>query len=108
MEEDQVQRTGHRLLQAGLEGKVYCGVIALQSLECTGHHRNGEEKSHQELHRGSGESLEIALDKERRSMWRNRCHLNTSRGLINLDWVAWARVSDVERPETPNDPRIHH
>jgi len=23
-------------------------------------------------------------------------------------WVAWARVYDVVRPETPNEPRIHH
>lgn len=23
-------------------------------------------------------------------------------------WVIWARVYDVERPETPNDPRLHH
>ena len=29
-------------------------------------------------------------------------------GLDHPGWVAWARVSDVERPETPGEPRIHH
>ncbi len=28
--------------------------------------------------------------------------------LLLYYWVAWVRVFDVERPETPNDPRIHH
>ena len=32
------------------------------------------------------------------------CHLDISPGLINLDWIAWVRVSDVERPKTPYDP----
>lgn len=27
-------------------------------------------------------------------------------GLINQGWVAWERVSDVERPETPEDPSV--
>ncbi|KAI4894730.1 hypothetical protein NFI96_003313, partial [Prochilodus magdalenae] len=31
-------------------------------------------------------------------------YLDTSRGLITPDWVTWATVYDVERPETPNDP----
>lgn len=26
---------------------------------------------------------------------------NRNRGLINRSWVAWVRMSDVERPETP-------
>jgi hypothetical protein len=41
-------------------------------------------------------------------MGASECYLNTSRGLISRGWVAWARVSDVERPETPEDPRLHH
>ncbi len=36
------------------------------------------------------------------------CYWDVSRGLINPGWVTWARVYDVARPETPNDPRIHH
>lgn len=28
--------------------------------------------------------------------------------LINPGWVAWVRVYDVVRPETPSDPRVHH
>ncbi len=44
--------------------EVGCRGFTLQSLECTGHHHNGEEKSHQEHHRGSGEILEMALDQE--------------------------------------------
>ena len=47
----------------------------------------------------------MALDPERRSMGTSKCHLNTSCGLINRGWVAWVKVYDVERPETPHDPR---
>lgn len=63
---------------------------------------------HKEHHRSSWESLEVALDPERRSMGTSEGHLITSRGLINHGWVAWPRVSDVERPETLNDPRLHY
>ena len=38
-------------------------------------------------------------------MGTSKCHLNTSCGLINRGWVAWVKVYDVERPETPHDPR---
>lgn len=33
------------------------------------------------------------------------CDQNTSDGLINHAWVAWGRISDVERPESLDDPR---
>ncbi|KAK0143149.1 hypothetical protein N1851_018733 [Merluccius polli] len=39
---------------------------------------------------------------------RADCYRDASWNLINPGWVAWARVYDVARPETPNDPRIHH
>lgn len=46
------------------------------------------------------------MDEEGRVV--GKCCLDTGWGLINPHRVAWAMVSDVERPETPNDPRVHH
>lgn len=45
--------------------------------------------------RNATKAAEVALEQVRRSMGTTECHLNT-----------WSRVSDVERPETPNDPHV--
>lgn len=39
-----------------------CGALPPQSVYCAGHCRNNKEQGHQEHHRRSRESLEMALD----------------------------------------------
>ena len=55
----------------------------------------------------------MVVAEERRGMGikkenRKKSCLDTRWGLIKPSGVTWGRVYDVERPETPNDPRKHH
>lgn len=69
-------------------------------VELTIHHEEHMDKAHKKMKmcqaRGSGRAKhEAGLEP-----WYAR------HGLIVPGGITWARVSDVERPETPKDPRI--
>ena len=57
----------------------------------------------------AAESIKMAVAQEGREVEEIVArHLDTSWGLISPSWVTWRKVHDVERPETPDDPWLHH
>lgn len=79
-------------------------MFTLQSAYIAGHHWAGKEERNKISYRSRRESHQVALDQEAGSVGES-CW-DASRGLINPNWVALEIVSDVERPETPDDPRL--
>ena len=50
-----------------------------------------------------------AAERATRWLWIGRADpLANAAGIQDPGWVTWVRLSDVKRPETPNDPRFHH
>ncbi len=80
--------------EAGVEGPV---AIPLKSAD-------------KDICWGSGDCT--AREPSRTSLMLQRRHQDgcASKRLIlgPQGWVAWARVYDVERHKTPDDPRLHH
>lgn len=97
-----VPGVGRRQQEAKLESLLWtsgsvsqriCGAITLQSIDTAGPHRGGK-----------GRRSGLQLKPQRKPQGGHGLG-GRSQGLVNPGWVARARVSDVDRPTTPSDPR---